>query len=224
GKGDAGLVDINADVVALDNGDISAEAFNNVNGGNLKINADVIVALPGKDSNIFASAQQGEGGNITINADSVLGIEQRPPSNLTSDINASSQVRGLDGSVRVNTLDVNPVEGATQLPTNVIEPEQTTQQVCEANREGAAKNGLVVNGKGGIPATPVQPLTSQNIIINGEVDNATAIPKPIKTSRGKIQLARGIKFTEDGRIILTAYRTNNAGERLPAGRINCGQI
>ncbi|MGL6339062.1 MAG: beta strand repeat-containing protein, partial [Waterburya sp.] len=128
GKGDAGLVDINADVVALDNGDISAEAFNNVNGGNLKINADVIVALPGKDSNIFASAQQGEGGNITINADSVLGIEQRPLSNSTSDINASSQVRGLDGSVRVNTLDVNPVEGATQLPTNVIEPEQTTQQ------------------------------------------------------------------------------------------------
>ncbi|MGL6341404.1 MAG: filamentous hemagglutinin N-terminal domain-containing protein, partial [Waterburya sp.] len=128
GQGDAGLIDINANILSLDNGEITAQAFNDVNGGNLEIDADVIVAYPNSNSDILASAEQGEGGNITINADSVLGIEQRPPSNLTSDINASSQVRGLDGSVRVNTLDVNPVEGATQLPTNVIEPEQTTQQ------------------------------------------------------------------------------------------------
>ncbi|MGL5943458.1 MAG: hypothetical protein ACRC2S_24445 [Waterburya sp.] len=89
-------------------------------------------------------------------------------------------------------------------------------------------NGAVINntksGKGGVPPTPEEPLTSQNLTINGEITSASAIPEPIKTSRGKIQLARGIKFTEDGRIILTAYRTNNAGERLPAGRINCGQI
>jgi hypothetical protein len=39
-----------------------------------------------------------------------------------------------------------------------------------------------------------------------------------------IQPARGIKITEDGGVILTAYPTNNAGERLPEGRINCGQI
>ncbi|MEY2856440.1 MAG: hypothetical protein RLZZ74_749, partial [Cyanobacteriota bacterium] len=36
--------------------------------------------------------------------------------------------------------------------------------------------------------------------------------------------ARGIMVTKSGRIVLTAYRTNNAGERIPEGKINCGQI
>jgi hypothetical protein len=82
----------------------------------------------------------------------------------------------------------------------------------------------VINGKGGIPAPPDQPLTSQNLIVNGEITSAYAIPEPIETSKGKIQLARGIKVTKDGGIILTPYATNNAGERIPEGRINCGQI
>ncbi|MGL6343421.1 MAG: hypothetical protein ACRC80_30305, partial [Waterburya sp.] len=69
------------------------------------------------------------------------------------------------------------------------------------------------------------PLTSQNIIVIGQyTDDTYTTPEPIKTSKGKIQLARGIKVSEDGRVILTAYPTNNAGERLPKGRINCGQI
>jgi filamentous hemagglutinin family protein len=224
GQGDAGLIDINANILSLDNGTITAQAFNNANGGNLEIDANVIVAYPNGNSDIRASAQQGEGGNITINADSLLGIEQRPLNDFTNDINASSQVRGLDGSVKVNTLDVNPVQGVRELPSNIIEAEQTTDQACQADREAAAKNGLIIGGKGGIPAPPDQPLTSQNIYINGEVASEPTIPEPIKTSRGKIQLARGIKVTRDGQIILTPYATNNAGERIFEGSINCGQI
>jgi filamentous hemagglutinin family protein len=224
GQGDAGLININANILSLDNGSISAQALNNANGGNLEIDANVIVAYPNGNSDILASAEKGEGGNITINADSVLGIEERSLNNSTNDINASSQVRGLDGSVRVNTLDVNPVQGVRELPSNVVEVEQTTDQTCQANREAAARNGLVINGKGGIPATPDLPLTSQNILINGEVASDPTIPPPIKTSKGKIQLARGIKITKDGQVILTAYRTNNAGERIFEGQINCGQM
>jgi hypothetical protein len=82
--------------------------------------------------------------------------------------------------------------------------------------------GLTIKGKGGVPPAPDLPLNSQSISINDEIDpTISAIPEPIETSIGKIQPARGIKVTKDGRVILTAYRTNNAGERIPEIKPNC---
>ena len=74
----------------------------------------------------------------------------------------------------------------------------------------------------GILSEPGVPLNSNNIYVDGETDSTSAIPEPIETSKGKIQPARGIKVIESGKIILTAYRTNNAGERSPEIKPNCG--
>ncbi|MGL5794254.1 MAG: hypothetical protein ACRC06_07560, partial [Waterburya sp.] len=82
--------------------------------------------------------------------------------------------------------------------------DQTVTQACQANRETAAKNGLVINGKGGIPATPDQPLTSQNLIINGEITSASTIPEPRETSQGKMQLAHGNTISVRGLRSLSA--------------------
>jgi filamentous hemagglutinin family protein len=229
--GEGGNINLQIDdtLTMRNNSLISAQAFNNANGGNVNIDANFIVAFPnqidGNGSDIIASAAEGNGGRITINTESLLGIEARKAvdNNQTNDIDASSDF-GLDGTVSIFTPDLNPVQGATELPSNIVEAEQTTAQACEASRETTAKNSLIVSGKGGIPATPDQPLTSQNIIIDGEINPAFAIPEPVKTSQGMIQPARGIKVTKDGGVTLTAYPTNNAGERLPEGRINCGQI
>jgi filamentous hemagglutinin family protein len=220
GQGDAGLIDISANILSLDNGTITAQAFNNVNGGNLEIDADVIAAFPNGNSDIQASAEQGEGGNITIDAESLFGIEERPLNDSTNDINASSEF-ALDGSVNVNVSNINPVQGATELPSNVVEPEQTTAQTCQAGR-GTANNGLAIAGKGGVTPAPDAPLNSENIISAEQNPAAYAIPEPIETSQGKIQPARGITVTKSGHIVLTAYPTNNAGERIP-NLPNCNQ-
>ena len=91
--------------------------------------------------------------------------------------------------------------------------------------ESASQNNLTLKGRGGVRSAPGSPLESQNISINGEFSNSTlTIPEPIETSQGKIQPARGIKVTKDGGIVLTAYRTNNSGDRLPEGSINCGGV
>ena len=201
---------------------ISAQAINQGNGGNLSIDSRFIIAFPNGNNDILASAEQGQGGNITINAESLLGIEERTPSNLTNDINASSQVSGLDGTISISTPDTNPIQGATELPTDIIVPEETSQQACEANREIAAKNGFTIKGKGGIVPEPGLPLNSLNVIVNGETNSTSTIPQPIETSQGEIQPARGIKVTESGKVILTAYRTNNSGERIPEIKRNCG--
>ncbi len=210
-------------LILRDDSSISAQAFNNANGGNLNIDARFIIAFPNGNNDILASAQQGIGGNININAESLFGIRERPLSDSTNDINASSEF-SLDGTVNINTPDINPLQGATELPTNIVEPEQTTAQACRANREVAAQNGLNITGKGGIPPAPDLPLDSHNISVNGQYDTTFSVPKPIETSQGKIQPARGVKVTESGEIILTAYRTNNRGERIPERSINCGQI
>ncbi|MGL6337841.1 MAG: beta strand repeat-containing protein, partial [Waterburya sp.] len=223
------------DLILSNNTAISASAGSNANGGNLNIDARFIVAFPsnGIGNDLVATADQGIGGKIDLDVQQIFGLEKGEAindengnfiNNNDNDIDASSNVDGLDGTVNITTTSINPLQGTVQLPTNVVKPEQTTEQTCQANREIAAKNGLVINGKGGIPPAPDQPLTSQNLIINGEITSASAIPEPIETSQGKIQLARGIKVTNDGRVILTAYPTNNAGERIPEGRMNCGQI
>ena len=230
GTGGSVTLDIAENITLRDNNSlesnnlISARATEDANGGNININAQFIVAFPNQNNDIVADAEQGQGGNITINAESLFGISEgvAVAGNGTNDIDASSEF-SLDGNVTINTPDINPIQGVTELPSNIVVPEQTTAQACRANREIAAKNGLTIKGKGGVPPAPELPLISQNITINGKsVNNISTTPQPIETSQGKIQPARGIKVWEDGKITLTAYRTNNSGERLPEVKSNCG--
>ena len=212
-----------AENIVLDNNSsISAKAFNAGNGGNLTIDANFIVAFPNGNNDILASAEQGQGGNININAKSLFGITEGALNDATNDINASSEVSGLDGTVTIDTPDTNSVQGATDLPINVVEPDQTVANSCQADRQQIAQSTFSILGKGGIPQTPDSPLSSRNIMTNGEINPTSTIPQPIETSQGKIQPARGIKVTESGEIVLTAYHTNNSGDRLPEIKRNCG--
>ncbi len=45
--------------------------------------------------------------------------------------------------------------------------------------------------------------------------------RPIETNAGKLYPARGIIKTEDGKIILTGYRTDNINIRTPHNSANC---
>ena len=213
-----------ADTITLQNNSfISAKAIGEANGGNLKIDTDFIIAFPNGNNDIVANAQQGQGGNIDITAKSLFGIEQRSLYRSTNDIDASSDDINLNGNVLINSLNNNIVRESRQLPKTLVIPEKTIVQACQANREAEAKNGLNIEGKGGIPAEPVLPLDSRNIVINGENTNSiSATLEPVETSQGKIQPARGIKTTKSGDVILTAYRTSNSGDRLAEIKRNCG--
>jgi filamentous hemagglutinin family protein len=234
GESNAGEITIDADLVSLDgNSIISTQAFgDNANGGNLKIDANYIIAFPsnGTGNDLVSTADQGRGGDIDLTVEQLFGLERGDAINdegifidnekNNNNIDASSNVFGLDGTININTSNINPVQGATELPSNVVEPEQTTAQTCDAGR-GTAGNNLAIAGKGGVPPAPDTPLNSENIISGEQNPAAFAIPEPIETSQGKIQPARGIKVSESGKISLTAYRTNNAGERIPEIRPNC---
>jgi filamentous hemagglutinin family protein len=225
GQGDAGKVDINANVISLDNGEITARAFNNANGGNLAIDTDVIVASPNGNSDIVASAEQGQGGNITIDAESLFGIEERPRNNNTNDINASSDF-GLDGNISIFTPDVNSIQRDTDLPANPIESEQTVAEACRSDLASGQSSDLIINGKGGIPPQPIEPMNSDATLVDGRLTNPNSQSqhreiKPIKTSVGDIYPARGVIVRENGDVILTAYPTDGMDTRTPNIRANC---
>lgn len=230
GNGGIITLDIAKNITLRENSLISASAFRDATGGNLSIHSEFIISFPsqvsGNGNDITANALQGNGGNITITAESLFGIQERNarPQNGTNDIDASS-ARGADfnGTVNINTPDTSVIQTDLNLPRNLIQTDQTNAQACRSDRESAAKNGLNITGKGGIVPDPALPLNSLNVIANNENATTSTIPAPIETAQGKIQLARGVQVTESGEVILTAYRTNNSGERLPETR-NCGRV
>ena len=76
----------------------------------------------------------------------MLGIAERSRTSSSNDINASSEVTGLDGTITINTPDINPAEGATELPNNVVEPQAIDAQTCNANVTRVGTNKLTVRG------------------------------------------------------------------------------
>ena len=102
----------NLDLLLLQNQSlISAQAFNNANGGTINIDAakGVVTAASDQNNDIIANAVQGQGGTINITTQGIFGIAKRKstPPNITNDIDASSDF-GLAGTVTINTPDVEP--------------------------------------------------------------------------------------------------------------------
>ncbi|WP_041619261.1 hypothetical protein [Stanieria cyanosphaera] len=119
----------------------------------------------------------------------------------------------------------------------VVEPDKVVAGVCDATQTAQdiladRENTFVVKGKGGIPPTPIEPMPSETVIIEGESvplyteTEEKALQEqypPILTSQGAIYPARGIVKNPDGTVILTAYPTDNT-QRIGNQSPNCGQF
>ncbi|MEH2024392.1 MAG: S-layer family protein [Nostoc sp.] len=129
---------------------ISAKAGGTGNGGNISINSPIIVGL--ENSDIIANAVQGQGGNININISTqgLFGLKFRDRLTLESDITASSQF-GVNGTVDINNIGIDPNSGLVELPANVTDPSQQIATGC-AGSEGSR---FVATGRGGIPQNPL---------------------------------------------------------------------
>jgi filamentous hemagglutinin family protein len=237
------------------NSTISTKAGKNVAGGNVNINADFIVAYLSNDNgngnDILADAEQAEGGKIKITADALFGIEERKAfdGNATNDIDASSDLDGLNGTVSINTPDNNPIRENIEQTQDVITSQVETTDVCSISETGVI-SGLVVKGKGGIPPQPTEPMNADNLIVDSEItsdasqnnnsqnnnnvgtfhgtslQNSEEIPSHIqpvayRDNGEPIYLARGVIVQEDGSVILTAYETDRTKSRIPYHSYGC---
>ncbi|MBE9118278.1 S-layer family protein [Lusitaniella coriacea LEGE 07157] len=125
------------------------------NGGNINIAAPFIVGVPNENSDITANAFTGNGGNIQITTQGIFGLEFRPQLTPQSDITASSQL-GVNGTVTIDRLNVDPAQGLTELSVNLTDARDRVASNCAAIGESR----FVVTGRGGLPTNPNRRLQS----------------------------------------------------------------
>ena len=199
-----------------------------VKGGNITLNTDILAAL--ENSDITANAQEGKGGEITINADAIFGSVARtraeielllntkdadPRQLFTSDITAISQQESpeFQGTVTVNTPDVDPSSGLIELPVDFVDPTRLIAQGCPANRG----NSFIVTGRGGLPPSPNELLRANNTV---SVDWVTRDSESIDAGdslsggAGEIVEATGWIINEKGQMVLIASRPNSTHNRF----------
>ncbi len=158
--GDFGNITIQSQNMIMRQGSrISTNALNSSRGGNLTISTNTLVAV--ENSDITANAQKGFGGRVVINSQGIFGDQVRQQQTLESDITASSEL-GLEfnGTVQVNTPDVDLSQGLVELPTSLIDP---SQQIATGCPTAARDNSLVFSGRGGLPENPDNTLRDQTL-------------------------------------------------------------
>ncbi|WP_353930153.1 filamentous hemagglutinin N-terminal domain-containing protein [Okeanomitos corallinicola TIOX110] len=150
------------------NSNISAQAFNAAQGGNISIDArdGFVVVFPFEDSDINANADRGNGGIIDITTQSIFGTEFRLENTSKSDITASSRF-GVNGEVNINTLDVDPAQGILSLPSSLLDISNQIAQGCRKNGQLTNQdNKFTITGRGGLPSTPHDLFTGTNILVD----------------------------------------------------------
>ncbi len=229
GSGNAGILSINAGIIQLDHGGsisafttsgkggninlqvqdlqirhgsfISTEAGGSGNGGNININAPVIVGL--ENSDITANAFQGQGGNIEI---VTKGIFRSPDSNIT----ASSQL-GISGTINISNPNLQQQNVLVLSTPSFASQEQVLANNCLTHRN-SQQGTFVVTGNGGLPVTPDSRLVPYDVLQVRSVNERRSIgnrePQPAIAHTwhfgDSIQEATGFTFTPDGKVILFA--------------------
>ncbi|EGK86327.1 S-layer family protein [Microcoleus vaginatus PCC 9802] len=204
-------------------------------GGNIRINSDILVALPRENSDITANARTARGGQVTVNVPNIFGFTslnreqarsslgltdaefaalQLSPTSLipTSDIAAISQSSGpaLQGSVTFSASGVNPAQGLVELPQNVVDPAALIAANPCTQRAGSA---FTVTGKGGVPPSPNDALSSAASPLPW-VEPAVGESQQVEGKRASIDVrpteiipAQGWVMDEQGKVTLVAYNS-----------------
>ncbi|MEH2371608.1 two-partner secretion domain-containing protein [Nostoc sp.] len=200
---------------------ITTNAMGNATGGNITIDTHNLVAVPKENSDISANAENSFGGRVIVNASGIFGIKFRLQPTPLSEITATS-ARGseFNGVVQLNTPDVNPSQGLTALPTNIIDTSQLIANSCIAGSK-RPEGKFIITGNGGLPVMPDDPSiapyptyqipTVQSASISTSQENALDPENPTTSSKpyhsvksAPLIEAQGWMYTANGEVILTA--------------------
>jgi filamentous hemagglutinin family protein len=218
-EGGANITLQNLDLLRMDNESlISANALEDANGGNVTIDSTLIVATPPKGSrgsDITANAVRGNGGRVNITTQGLFGIEFRPKLTPYNDITASSDF-GIAGEVAINTPDVDPSRGLTELPSNVVDATESIARSCTPASRTGDRSSFTITGRGGLPLSPYDPLQGRSVVVDWvtldpQVDNRssndTSAP-PTAPQTPTVTEAQGWMYGSKGEVILTAQASN----------------
>ncbi|NOK70997.1 MAG: hypothetical protein GFH25_541266n46 [Chloroflexi bacterium AL-N10] len=198
-SGEGGNISLRTNSLLLDgNSELSATAEGTGNGGNIAItNLNADnFVVLEEGSKISANAFQGRGGNIQIEAKGVF---------ICSDcqITASSDL-GVEGIVEITTPETENNLEFINLPQEVVQPEEKVATVCSSEgKEGQSQ--FIVTGRGGLPPRPTEPLNSDALVsIEPPSSQSNSSIKPLpKTDTSTLPPpARGWYVNTQGLVVL----------------------
>ncbi len=206
-------------------------------GGIINISAPAyLVAVPMKNSSITANSFRGKGGTVTIKADGILGIESltlkqfqnqfgttdpnqiNNPNNLNY-ITAISftGIPSLNGQVTIASPNTEPSRSlVNQPPPKVVDPSKIIARGCPAG-DGKTGSQFIVTGRGGLPPSPEEPLSTDVVWSDTRLANTTAQQHKPKISAAKpsskpepvaIVPATGWVFNGKGEVTLISSAPN----------------
>lgn len=197
---------------------ISTTAGSDATGGNIDINANLIVAFPQENSDIRANALDGPGGKISITTSGLFGLQVEDELTNSSDITAFSQNNPqLNGVVQINTPGVDPSDNLSEQP-EVVEPPAAVARGCKAQ---VAKSSFVYKGRGGVPQNPaasmggdaiwrdLRPLQAQASGRSLSKPSAPSTPLVTPASQKARIEAKGWRRLSDGKVMLVAQSYNH---------------
>jgi filamentous hemagglutinin family protein len=215
-RGSEGNIRLNSQSILLsNNSNITTNADENATGGNITIDTETLTSL--FNSDITANANRGRGGKITITSQAIF----RSPE---SDITAISQAGvEFNGTVTVNTPDVDPSKGLIVLPTNVVDLAARLTQTCKGVNEDNLSSFVVI-GRGGLPSSPLDTLREENVFVewitipDRNVNLPENSPEFSNSHLGfpKIVEAEGWMKRPSGKIILLAQTSQISVDIFPS--------
>ncbi|WP_449416614.1 two-partner secretion domain-containing protein [Phormidium nigroviride] len=211
-SGGGGDILLKADSVQLRRGSNITTNAGSADGGNITLDAGTLAAL--ENSDITANAIAGSGGRVVINTQGVFGTAFRQAQTPESDITATSDLGAqFSGVVVINTPDINPSSGLVELPTDVLNAANLTVQGCGGDRG----NSFVVTGRGGLPPSPFDALSSDAVVVNwigpvGEEgdggDRGDGGDFPVDSQQSQLIEAQGWVIASNGEVQLVAKAPN----------------
>ncbi|WP_019505905.1 filamentous hemagglutinin N-terminal domain-containing protein [Pleurocapsa sp. PCC 7319] len=200
-SGLGGEINIKTDNLQIDSGsDIAATAENNGDGGNIIIKTNTLIAK--KNSEVTANAFQGRGGNLNIDAEGLFLFDS--PENIFS---ASSEL-GIDGTIQINTPDINLQRELEQSELEFFNAEQAIANSCLARSSGQVS--FNIGGSDEFPKNPNSNYSDANFSLTGVGSLPTTDKQSPSTQADNSQYnqstipAEKMVETGDGRILLVA--------------------
>ena len=190
--------------IEADAGEDENEAEEIVQGGNIKINTDILAGF--EDSDINADSEDFRGGNIEIKTQGIFGFQIRPDGTGESDITASGkdEIEETAGNIEIITPNLDLNSGLVDLPSIPVETE--VAQAC-ATGSSIAQSKFEIIGRGGLPHLPNHALSADAV----EVDLVSIKPeinKPVNTN-----VSTNPKISTPKKIVeATGWIRNNKGE------------
>jgi len=203
-------------ILLLRNGSqITAQALNTANGGNIGIESGIILGPPNENNDIIANAATGDGGSINLRGDRVFGFTTATNStttqlrnNTTNDISASSQF-GQSGEIVLENLGLDPSQGLFEIP--IIAAPSNVQNDCLAIGQSGTSN-FIITGQRDRPTAPTAPLGENELsvdlgpeVITQSIQNAsTSSPANLTSSANRDAEAQSWVRDENGKFFFVS--------------------